>query len=1161
VSRLDLDFSLDDVYTRDQGRLYMSGIQALVRLPLMQARSDRHRGLKTAGLISGYRGSPLGTYDQQLWRAERHLTAHGVRFQPGLNEDLAATALWGAQMHRAYGPVLTDGVFGLWYGKGPGVDRSGDVFRNANILGTAALGGVIALAGDDHAAQSSMFPHQTDGIFQSVMMPVLQPASVKDILTLGLAGYALSRFSGLWVGMKAIAEVIESANAFDAPEPFPEFASPVDFLVPPHGLNWDPAITWPTQRAELERRLVEERLPAALAWARANGIDRLVLDSSRRRRVIVAVGKAHQDVMEALTALQISPARAADMGLVVYKVAMSWPLETSVLKRLALEAESFLVVEEKRPYVEEQLKAALYGLPGGAQPVIWGKTGPGGKSLLPETMEFDPARVARAIVEFLGADGAAFEQVLGGIEAANRAQPAAGLTTRKPFFCAGCPHNRSTHTPEGSISGGGIGCHVMALSIPDRKTDLFCQMGGEGAQWIGAEHYVRRPHLFQNLGDGTYTHSGLLAIRAAVAAKSNITFKILYNDAVAMTGGQAAEGAFSPERILHQLAAEGVGRIALVSEDPSRYSASQLPPGTRLEDREALNDVQRQFRDVPGVSAIVYEQTCASEKRRRRKRGAFPDPARRLFINPRVCEGCGDCQRQSSCIAVEQIETPWGTKRQINQNTCNKDLTCLTGFCPSFAEMAVKESWKPEARNISRKMERLAAKLAPPELEPVRQTFNIFVAGVGGSGVLTLGALIGTAGHIQGLSATTLDFTGLAQKNGAVTSQIRLAPLGQSIHAVRIGGQSLDLLLAADRVVATSADALLRMAAARTRAAVNSDTPPTADALADRDAVLPLDAMDRALEKGTAARAQTPATRLAEGLFGDTATANTLLLGFAWQQGWLPLQEAAIMRAIEINGVAVAANKQAFTWGRLAAAFPDETAAAAGLTARDTGPEPLEMLVRRLAADLTLYQDQAYADRFGALAVLILAAEERAAGDGRFARTALRELYRLMAYKDEYEVARLYSGADFADALAGPFPGQQPAALWLAPPFLNRPDPLTGRPVKRRFGRWIFPALALLAKGKVLRGTRLDPFGWSAERRAERALASQYQADVTALCAALSPGAYDAAAAAAGWPRDIRGFGPVKEAAMTTAWENRKGLMAYALAPQADALSQDHAAE
>ena len=1133
MSAIDVEFSLKDAYTRESGRTFMSGIQALVRLPMMQRRLDRRTGLNTKGLVSGYRGSPLGAYDQQLWRAAEYLQVDEITFQPGLNEDLAATALWGAQMHAAFGPTRADGVFGIWYGKGPGVDRSGDVLRNANMLGTSALGGVLAVAGDDHAAQSSMFPHQTDTIFQSVSMPVIQPATIAEILSLGLAGLALSRFSGLWVGMKTIAEVVESAGAFELPQAYPAFVRPTDFVVPPHGLNWDPRIAWPSQRAELERRLIEERLPAALAWARANRLDHIVVGGSGGLG-IVTVGKAHQDVMQALSDLGLDVRDLQQFGVAIYKVAMSWPLEPVGLRRFAQGRGELLVVEEKRGLVEAQIKEALYHAAAGDRPQIVGKTDQRGAPLLPEISEFDPLIVARAIVSRLLAAGvdAGLKSRLEQLEARAADRSVARFPVRTPYFCAGCPHNSSTRTPDGSMSGGGIGCHVMALSLPERKTTTFSQMGGEGAQWIGAAPFSQTPHMFQNIGDGTYQHSGLLAIRAAVAANTNITFKILYNDAVAMTGGQPAEGPIEPARITHQLAAEGVAQIALVSDAPEAWSRSRgLAADVTVHHRDDLESVQRKMRETAGVTAILYEQTCAAEKRRRRKKGDFPDPPKRLFINDRVCEGCGDCSVQSNCIAVEPLETPFGRKRAINQSACNKDFSCVRGFCPSFVEIDAPVLRKPDPDRLKGQEDSRFATLPAPEIPTLAAAYNIYVTGIGGAGVLTIGALLGVAAHLEGKCSTVLDFTGLAQKNGAVVSQVRLAARPQDIPAVRVGIGQADLLLATDIVVAAQPDVLARLNANRSAAVINLDETPTADVVQQRDMMLPGRDMIASIKRRTidAKSCSLHATRIAQGLFGDTVAANVMMLGFAWQSGLIPLSEAAILRAIELNGAAVALNKRAFAWGRLAAIDPTEVEHASGLEHLPPLPLSLDDIIERHRSDLIAYQNSAYADRYLDL-VEIARKGGVQAGDGAeiFATAVARTAYRVMAYKDEYEVARLYGEPHFKAALQAQFSERKQVSVWLAPPLISRIDPTTGRPKKRKFGPRIFTVFSLLAKCKGLRGSAFDPFAHTHERRMERQLVEDYVALITDLSCALNPARLQTSIDLALAPAEIRGFGPVK---------------------------------
>lgn len=1135
--------TLDHAYNSEHGRVFMSGIQALVRLPLMQRRLDRARGLKTAGLVSGYRGSPLGAYDQQLWKAEKYLRAHQVTFQPGLNEDLAATAIWGAQMHRAYGPANVDGVFGIWYGKGPGVDRCGDVFRNANMLGTSALGGVLAIAGDDHAAQSSMFPHQTDGIFQSTLIPIIQPASVSEILSLGLAGFALSRYAGLWVAMKTIAEVVESAASFELPTAWPEFASPTG-SVPAHGLNWDPRVQWPSQRVELERRMIEERIPAAISWAAANRLDHPVVVSSKKRLCVVTVGKAHQDLMQALEDLGIGGVEAEALGLSVYKVAMSWPLAIEPLIEFVGQADEILVIEEKTPIVENQIKAKLFHRRG--RPIrVTGKTDDQGQPLLPVVMEFSPVMVAQALANRIVEDPLGIPTRLADLVSRTNKGEVIAFPGRKPYFCAGCPHNLSTRTPDGSVSGGGIGCHALALSVPELKTSIFSHMGGEGVQWVGAEPFSDTQHIFQNLGDGTYQHSGLLAIRAAVAAGTNITFKILYNDAVAMTGGQPAEGSIDPLAIYRQLLAEGVADVRLVSDDPSRWAV--LPDGKRASHRDNLEAIQIELRNIPGVTGIIYEQTCAAEKRRRRKRGEFPDPDRRLFINPRVCEGCGDCSVQSSCIAIQPLKTEDGTKRRIDQSACNKDFSCLNGFCPSFVEVEGAQLRMPDRQHIlAIEATRLVTLPAPVSLWQLERPQNIYIAGIGGLGVLTIGALLGSAAYHDDLTATVLDFTGLSQKNGSVVSQVRIAGPEQPIHAARIGDGEADLLLGCDTVVAVNGEALRKFVSGRGGAVLNTEETPTSDFVRDRDNTLPMTkmveaVMSRAGDRGFAFNA----TRIAEAIFGNNLAANTLLVGFAWQKGLLPVSAQAIDAAIESNGAAVDLNKRAFRWGRLAAIDLDYVNQLAGLAepvsadvSRDIGN-----LVERHAAELERYEDSAYAERFRRL---MEQAESAIAPYGEKGGVLLSVIadnaFKVMAYKDEYEVARLYSDPLFVTALDRQFSGYRRLSVYLAPPIFSRIDPITGRPRKRKFGPWMLKAMAILAKGRVLRGTSLDPFGYTAERRAERAYRNEYLSDIADGLSRLSPENIDKMIYLAQLPESVRGFGPVKEAAMQRHARDRADL-------------------
>jgi indolepyruvate ferredoxin oxidoreductase len=1130
---------------------FITGIQALVRLPIIQRERDRARGLKTAGLISGYRGSPLGAYDQQLWKASKQLASNDIVFQPGLNEDLAATALWGAQMHRVFGDVTVDGVFGIWYGKGPGVDRTGDVFRHANMMGTSQLGGILAISGDDHAAQSSMWPHQTDGIFHSASIPVLQPSNVREVIEFGLAGIEMSRYTGLWISLKTIAEVVETAATVDLAS-WPTFREPDDFAVPAHSLNWDPKLNWPAQRGEYERRLIEERLPAARAWARANQIDRLIVEASTKRLGIVTVGKAHQDFMQACRDLGLTDDNLREMGVSVYKVGMSWPLETDGACAFATGHSEVLVIEEKRSNVETQLKEALFHRPDAQRPHVTGKADTEGRPLLPEVSEFSAYLVASVLVRRLqahGIDTPDLRSRLTALDAAAKKPSTAIIPVRGPFFCSGCPHNTSTRTPDGSIAGGGIGCHVIALSQPQLKTRVTSHMGGEGAQWIGAAPFSKTAHMFQNLGDGTYQHSGLLAIRAAVAAKTNITYKILYNDAVAMTGGQPTEGTNDPARITRQLHAEGVERIAFVTDDPRRWqSDNSLAPGVTVYHRDRLDAVQRELRDVSGVTAIVYEQTCAAEKRRRRKRKEMPDPDRRVFINQEVCEGCGDCSAQSNCISIEPIETPLGRKRAINQSACNKDFSCVKGFCPSFVEVEGVKVRKPDSKRLAGTEKTLLATLPAPVLPTLDEPFNIYITGIGGSGVLTMGAILGAAAGVDGLSSTVLDFTGMSQKNGAVVSQVRIAAGDGQIAASRIGEGKANLLLGADLVVSAAPDSLLRLSKERTSAVLNLAATPTAEVITNRDAAPPVNLMEDRIRSRCFAQSfhAFDAGSVAQAIFGDTLPTHTLMLGYAWQKGLVPLTREAIEQIIERNGAAVEMNKSAFNWGRIIAAKPDALdSIQEPAKSSKAQPASLNALIDLHQQRLAEYQNKAYARRYVELVTLARNAEKTVDPKSEaFATAVARSAYKLMAYKDEYEVARLYTSETFRESLMGQFSTANKVSLWLAPPLISRVYPATGRPKKRKFGPWIFPVLRTVAGMRGLRGTAFDVFGYTTERRAERRLITEYAEDIRKLCGLLTGKTLEQAVTFASLPADIRGFGPVKERAIQDHIVKRANLLA-----------------
>jgi indolepyruvate ferredoxin oxidoreductase len=1117
----------------------LTGIQALVRLLLEQSRLDRMAGLRTAGLVSGYRGSPLGGLDKELWHQRKLLDAHDIRFQPGLNEDLGVTMLWGAQMIDVFPGKRFDGVFTLWYGKGPGVDRSGDALRHANYFGTAKYGGAIAVAGDDHAAQSSVLPHQTDQILEAVMIPVLNPAGVEEVLSLGLAGLAMSRFCGLWVGLKTIAETVEGAATFVVPASR-RFEIPTDVVIPPHGLNLDPTLRWPAQRAELERRVVEERLPAAIAFARANAFDRVLWGRPDAPIGIITTGKAHFDVLRALDDLGLPPSRAAEAGIALYKVAMTWPIEPEGLLRFATGKRAILVVEEKRSVVERQARDALYNLPADRRPAIAGKVGLNGAKLLPEAGEFSPAIVAGALARFLGTLGiTAAPPVLD-------LPPPAEALKRAPFFCAGCPHNTSTVVPDGSQALGGIGCHTLALGEVGRARTVT-HMGAEGVTWVGLAPFTEIPHMFVNMGDGTYQHSGVLAIRQAVLAGATMTYKLLYNSAVAMTGGQPVDGAPSVVQIATQLAAEGVARIAVIADDPSRLPAARdLPPGTERHTRDALIEVQRRFRTIPGVTVIIYDQICATEKRRKRKRGAMAVPDVSVVINERVCENCGDCTVQSNCVAVEPVETPYGRKRRISPSTCNIDLSCLKGFCPAFVTVgAARKPPKPSARIVEMEAEFARSLPAPPPCMLGDRPWRALFAGVGGGGIVTTGAIVAMAAHLEGRAVRTLDFTGLAQKNGAVIGHVQVARDEAALDVARVPLRGADLMLAADMAVAAGRDVLPRV---KHDAAVVGNGTLAAVAALVRDPDVVLDsaahrsAIEAAIPEGTALWLD--AARIAELLFGEAQAMNTILLGAAFQRGRVPLREASLLRAIELNGAAVEVNRRAFLWGR---ALGHDPKLAEALLATPRAPDSLDALVNERAAELVRYQDERLAARYRALVERAVARETEIAGaPGDFARAVAEGYFHVLAYKDEYEVARLHTDETFLDGLRAGFGAEATLTFHLSPPlpFLGR-DPATGRRRKLALpGRWMLPLFRLLRRGKRLRGTLLDPFRWQQDRRIERAMIAEFERDMEAALAQLTTETLPTAIELARLPFAVRGFGPLKRDSHARAEVRRQSLRA-----------------
>jgi len=1149
--------SIDDKYTLREGHAFMTGIQALVRLPMMQQRRDQAAGLNTAAYISGYRGSPLGTLDQQLQYAQRYLQVHHIVFRPGVNEDLAATAIWGTQQAELRGENQYDGVFAMWYGKGPGVDRSGDALRHGNLAGSSQHGGVLVLLGDDHTGESSTTVHQSEFAMVDAMIPVLNPAGVQEFLDYGLYGWALSRYSGCWVALKCMHDTVESAASVDVSDERVQIRLPDEHTLPPEGLN----IRWPDDRHAQEKRLHQHKFAAVQAFCRANQLDRVILDNPDAKLGIVTTGKSYLDVLQALDDLGINQRTACQLGLRLYKVALSYPLEPQGALAFCQGLDTVIVVEEKRSLIEAQLKELLYGQPAAPEHII-GKRDEHNEMLLQASDRLDSNQVALAIGSRLLR--LKYDQTLAvrvnQLRGLNEAQPEPPAMLRTPYFCPGCPHNSSTIVPEGSHALAGIGCHFMAQWM-DRNTAGYTQMGGEGASWIGEAPFSSRQHVFQNIGDGTYFHSGLLAIRATVAAGVNITYKILFNDAVAMTGGQSVDGPLTVPQITQQVYAEGVRRIAVVSDEPEKYpKTADFAPSVTIHHRRELDTVQRELREVSGTSVLVYDQTCAAEKRRRRKRGKFPDPAKRVFINDAVCEGCGDCGVKSNCVAVLPLDTEFGRKRMIDQSACNKDFSCLEGFCPSFVTVHGGQPRKAKAA-LSGADDTFSA-LPEPNSPPLDQPYNIVIAGVGGTGIVTIGALLGMAAHLENKGCTVLDMMGLAQKGGSVTTHLRLAATPEAVTTTRIAASKAHLILGCDLVVAASPESLQTVRHGQTHILANSREVMTGDFTRQPDMNYPKNALLSALQK-SAGDTQVDfldATRLATALLGDAIASNLFMLGYAYQKGWIPLSETSLIQAIELNGVAVEFNKNALLWGRRAAHDPEQISRVALPTApvalAERRPPDLDEIISRREAMLRNYQNAAYARRYRKGVERVRKAEAAIVPGETSLSTAVAKYYfKLLAYKDEYEVARLYTNGEFQRKLAAQFEGDYTLQFHLAPPLLSKTDPNSGEPRKQRYGPWILKAFTLLAKLRCLRGTPLDIFGYTQERRQERQLIKEYEVLLDELLNRLTPDSHALAVELASLPEYIRGYGPVKQRHIEQVKQQQTDLLRQLRQPDTQSLA------
>jgi indolepyruvate ferredoxin oxidoreductase len=1172
--------TLDDKYSLDYGRAFMSGVQALVKLPMLQRLRDRQVGKNTAGFVSGYRGSPLGGYDQALWGAAKYLKAQNIVFQPGVNEELAATAIWGTQQlgFAPQGVHKFDGVFGIWYGKGPGVDRTSDVFKHANMAGTTPWGGVIAVAGDDHVAKSSTAAHQSDHIFKACGLPVFFPASVQEILDLGIHAFAMSRYAGVWAGMKTIQEIVESsATAMIDPDRV-QIQLPTDFAMPPGGVH----IRWPDAALDQEQRLFDTKWYAALAYIRANRLNYNAIEGKNDRFGLMASGKAYNDARQALADLGLDDATCQRIGIRLHKVGVVWPLEAQLTREFATGLQEILVVEEKRQVIEYQLKEELYNWRSDVRPNVLGKfdegddaghnggewslANPTAHTLLRANADLSPALIAKAIakrLKKLGIDAdttARIDARLAVIAAKEQAMhtiEVAGLkdADRQPWFCSGCPHNTSTKVPEGSRAMAGIGCHFMSIWM-DRSTVGFTQMGGEGVPWVGQQPFTTEQHVFANLGDGTYFHSGILAVRQSIAAGVNITYKILYNDAVAMTGGQQVgerpEG-HSVVQIAQSMRAEGASKIVVVTDEPDKYNGVRLADGVQVLHRDSLDAVQREFRGIKGTTVIIYDQTCATEKRRRRKRGKMVDPAVRVVINEAVCEGCGDCGVQSNCMSVEPLETELGRKRTINQSTCNKDISCVKGFCPSFITVEggqLKKKSKTDAKTNPFTLGELPMPQIPSSAQPV----GMVVAGVGGTGVITIGQLLGVAAHMEGKGIVTQDAAGLAQKGGATWSHVIIADVQNDIRTTRVSMADAHLIFGCDPLVAAHKETLLRMRPGKTKVALNAHSTPTAAFVKNSEWQNPSDQCVAMITEavGTDGVGVFNADAVATKLMGDSIFINPMILGYAWQKGWVPLALDSIMRAMELNNVAIEQNKIAFTWGRRAAhdwASVERLLTPAQVIAMPSKRDSVETLVARRMELLTAYQNAAYASEYKAFVDRVAAK-----GNKPLTEAVAKYLYKLMAYKDEYEVARLHTDTTFLDKIASQFEGDYTLNYHLAPPMIAKKND-KGQLIKQKFGPSMLTGFKLLAKLKGLRGTALDIFGYTDERKMERALIGEYKASIEDVLRVLRAENAAVAVEIARIPETIKGYGHVKERNVQAARVKWTALMAQLRDPVAQKLA------
>ena len=1140
-----MKLNLKDKYTLFKGFRFLTGSQALVRLAIVQRRRDSKKKIKSAGYISGYRGSPLGTYDKQVLQAKKHLENHNVYFQPGINEELAATSLWGTQQANFYGEGKYDRVFGIWYGKGPGVDRSGDALKHANLAGTSRHGGVLALMGDDHTCESSSAMHQSEFAMIDAMIPVLNPSGVQEILDYGIYGIELSRISGCWIGIKCVHDNVSSAATVDLNEDRVSLIDIEKNLVPDDGLNIRNNDT--PQKQEV--RLHYHKLNAVKEFCKVNKLNKYIYNFDNAKIGIVSTGKSYLDLMQSLEKLKIDEEAAKEFGIRLLKIAMPWPLEPSIIEDFSQGLDLIIVVEEKRSLIESQIREILFNRSSSLK--IIGKKDLEGNTLFPSTGALNPGMIACKLGLTIYNKNKNHDLKLNIEKINSLISETRSLDTikRAPYFCSGCPHNTSTQIPSGSRAMTGVSCAYLVQNMK-RDNQGFTQMGSEGATWVGESLFSNRDHVFQNLGDGTYIHSGILSIRHAVAAKTKITFKILYNEAVALTGGQALDGLPTVAQISRQLDAENVSKIAIITDEPKKYTNKDIfGKNTTIHHREDLIKIQNELSKINSTTVIIYDQGCAAEKRRKIKRSLMPEPNKKIFINDLVCEGCGDCGVKSNCVSILPLETEFGRKRQIDQANCNKDYSCIDGFCPSFVSLEGDVKTK---KNIDQSLiETLDSELQEPILPKIKGFYGVMIAGVGGTGIVSMGALLGTAALIEGKGAGVLDMTGLAQKGGAVKSFLRIFEKPEEISTIRLSYNDTDLLLGCDLLVSNDEDILLTLKKGRSKAVISTDEVFTGEFTRNPDLEFPAEEIKENLIKwlGENNSYFIDTGKIVRKILSDDIPANMFVVGFAYQAGLIPIKSTSIEEAIRLNNVSVDFNLNAFRLGRQTFLKKDNIYKLIENKISEDDSEKLSSTlndkINRRFNFLTEYKDEKYAKKYIKLVNAVKTCEEKLSIN----KTTLSEAvafnyFKLMAYKDEYEISRLYTHPRFEKKIKETFEGNFKINFHVAPPIFAKKNSSNGKPKKIKMGQWLLYLMKLIATLKFLRGTFFDPFGYSAERKIERKLIQDYEIRILNITKKLNKENYDTACKIAKIPEKIRGFGYIKKDNLIVAKKIEANLVA-----------------